>query len=141
MFCSAPLRPWGPLFSMCACMCACIPLMGGLGAVRRGLSRMPSSKREGREGERWVGGTRLSQLALGLPLGTGPPSTTLPRDLRSFIASLPSFLLSFFSLSLVKSISQQLISLRCLSYFPLDGGSWQDGYKTVCVCFWCIYTP
>lgn len=108
MFCSALLLPWGLLFSVCACVCACIPLIGGLGAVSRGLSRILSSIREGREGERWAGGTRLSQLALGLPLGTGPPSTILPRDFRSLIASL--------SLSLSLSVSLQIHLLA--SYIP-----------------------
>lgn len=99
---------------MCVCTCACFPLMGGLVALRRGLSRIPSSRREGREGERWAGGTRLLQLALGLPLGTGPPSIILPWDVRSLIASQFLFPL-IFSPSLLKSIPWQLIYLHCFT--------------------------
>lgn len=96
-----------------ACACACSPLMGGLGVVSRGLSRIPSSRRERREEERWAGGTRFPQLAFGLPLGTGPPSAILPWDFRSLIASL--------SLSPI-IFSFAFFQLFCLSSNPSLGG-------------------
>lgn len=86
------------LLLQCVCVCVCMySSHRGFRSCEKGLSTIPSSRREGRDVERRVGGTRLSQLALGLPLSTGPPSTILPRDSRSLIASL-SLSLSSFSL-------------------------------------------
>lgn len=61
----------------------------------------PNRNRKGGRGRGWrAGGTRLSQLAPGLPLGTGPPSASLPplpmRDFCHFIAPLSTTPLSFF---------------------------------------------
>lgn len=132
MFCSAPLRPWGFwVFGVCACVCVractctcvCVPLMGGLGVVSRGLSRILSSRREGRKAKGWVGGTRLSQLAFGLPLGIGPPSTTLPWDFRRLIASLSLFLLTFSF-----ALSQPL----CFSTLPTLGCLYPHSFSFSC---------
>ena len=108
LLCSSP----GDSSSVCVCgTCVCvharIPLMGGLGAVRRGLSRIPFSRREGREREQWVGDTRLTKLALGLPLGTGPPSTISRGTSEASLplcVSLSPYFRSYF-LSFHKSIS------------------------------------
>lgn len=76
-----------------------------------------------------AGGTRLSQLALGLPLGTGPPSTTLPWELQEphclSVSPSPHFLL--------KSISRQFINLQRFSYFALDGEALQVKKNKTCV--------
>lgn len=68
------------------CVCTYSLSWGGLGSLRRGLSKMLLSRREGRVSARWGGGTHLSQLALRPPQGTRLPSATptppTPQDVR-----------------------------------------------------------
>lgn len=86
--CSAPLRsaPRGLLFHVCVHV---LLSLGGLGAVSEGAVQDPVLQKE--RGERYAGGTRLSQLALRHPLGPGPPLLFSP---GTSAASLPLLSLS-----------------------------------------------
>lgn len=137
--CSAVLHSAsGDPSSVCVRACACVCMSAshwGFRSCEKGAVQ-DAVLQKGREGMEAVG-RRYPPLAACSWASPGHRNPMLPQDLRSLFASLylPSFSLSFFSLSLVKSISWQRI--YCISLCTLDGGSLQDHHGTV-VCA-CVY--
>lgn len=107
LLCSSPGE------SSSVCVCACIPLIGGLGAVSRGLSRILSSRRGGGKGSGGQAVPASHSLLLGFPWAQDPPLPFSPGDFRSLIASLSLSLSVSPQIHLLAAYIPTLLELCC----------------------------